>query len=82
MPATPIAASVSEDALYRKVARRVIPVLFVCYIAAYLERVNVGFAKLQMQADVPQISDAVYGLGAATFCWKRLAHASGLRGSW
>src|ERR1700722_12253190 len=67
MPATPIAASVSEDALYRKVARRVIPVLFVCYIAAYLDRVNVGFAKLQMQADVPQISDAVYGLGAGIF---------------
>jgi MFS family permease len=67
MPTTPIAASVSEDALYRKVARRVIPVLFVCYIAAYLDRVNVGFAKLQMQADVPQISDAVYGLGAGIF---------------
>jgi len=67
MPANPIAASVSEDALYRKVARRVIPVLFVCYIAAYLDRVNVGFAKLQMQADVPQISDAVYGLGAGIF---------------
>ena len=67
MPATPIAASVSEDALYRKVARRVIPVLFVCYIAAYLDRVNVGFAKLQMQADVPLISDAVYGLGAGIF---------------
>jgi MFS family permease len=67
MPATPIAASVSEDALYRKVARRVIPVLFVCYIAAYLDRVNVGFAKLQMQTDVPQISDAVYGLGAGIF---------------
>jgi MFS family permease len=67
MPATPIAASVSEDALYRKVARRIIPVLFVCYIAAYLDRVNVGFAKLQMQADVPQISDAVYGLGAGVF---------------
>ena len=67
MPATPIAASVSEDALYRKVARRIIPVLFVCYIAAYLDRVNVGFAKLQMQADVPQISDAVYGLGRRHF---------------
>ncbi len=67
MPAIPVAATVSEDALYHKVARRVIPVLFVCYIAAYLDRVNVGFAKLQMQADVPQISDAVYGLGAGIF---------------
>lgn len=38
-----------------------------CYIAAYLDRVNVGFAKLQMQADVPQISDSVFGLGAGIF---------------
>jgi MFS family permease len=67
MPATPVTASVSEDALYRKVARQIIPVLFLCYIAAYLDRVNVGFAKLQMQADVPQIGDAVYGLGAGIF---------------
>jgi hypothetical protein len=41
--------------------------LFICYIAAYLDRVNVGFAKLQMQADVPQISDSVFGLGAGIF---------------
>jgi MFS family permease len=58
---------VSEDELYRKVARRIVPILFICYIAAYLDRVNVGFAKLQMQSDVPQISDAVYGLGAGIF---------------
>ena len=42
-------------------------VLFICYIAAYLDRVNVSFAKLQMQADVPQISDTVFGLGAGIF---------------
>ena len=30
-----------------KVARRLIPVLFICYVAAYLDRVNVGFADLQ-----------------------------------
>ena len=41
--------------------------LFLCYIAAYLDRVNVSFAKLQMQADVPQISDTVFGLGAGIF---------------
>ena len=58
---------VSEDAVYSKVAWRVIPLLFLCYIAAYLDRVNVGFAKLQMQSDVPQISDTVFGLGAGIF---------------
>jgi MFS family permease len=70
MPTTPSTAPVAEnaeDALYRKVARRIIPILFICYIAAYLDRVNVGFAKLQMQSDVPKISDAVYGLGAGIF---------------
>jgi D-galactonate transporter len=59
--------SVSEPAVYSKVAWRIIPLLFLCYIAAYLDRVNVGFAKLQMQSDVPGLSDTVYGLGAGIF---------------
>jgi len=58
---------VSKEAVYNKVARRIIPLLFLCYIAAYLDRVNVGFAKLQMQVDVPEISDSVYGFGAGVF---------------
>jgi MFS family permease len=58
---------VSEADVYRKVARRIIPLLFICYIAAYLDRVNVSFAKLQMQADVPAISDTVFGLGTGIF---------------
>lgn len=37
-----------DDALYRKVAFRLLPFLMLCYIAAFLDRVNVGFAKLQM----------------------------------
>ena len=57
----------SKEAVYNKVARRIIPLLFLCYIAAYLDRVNVGFAKLQMQVDVPEISDSVYGFGAGVF---------------
>lgn len=54
------------DVAYRKVSWRLIPFLFVCYTAAYLDRVNVGFAKLQMLADL-HFSDAVYGLGAGVF---------------
>lgn len=54
------------DAVYRKVGWRLIPMLFLCYIVAYLDRVNVGFAKLQMQGDL-QFSEAVYGLGAGIF---------------
>jgi D-galactonate transporter len=57
----------SEDPVYAKVAWRIIPLLFLCYIAAYLDRVNVGFAKLQMQSDVAGLSDTVYGIGAGIF---------------
>jgi MFS family permease len=67
MPNSLITAPASEDAVYRKVAWRIIPWLFICYIAAYLDRVNVSFAKLQLQSDVPQISDTVFGLGAGIF---------------
>jgi len=41
-------------------------VLFICYIAAYLDRVNIGFAELQMTTDL-KLSDTVYGLGAGIF---------------
>lgn len=34
------------DATFRKAAWRFMPLLFVCYVVAYLDRVNVGFAKL------------------------------------
>ncbi len=53
-------------AVFRKVAWRIIPILFVCYILAYLDRINVGFAKLQMQRDLG-ITDSVYGAGAGIF---------------
>ncbi len=55
-----------EKDTYSKVTWRLVPFLFVCYILAYLDRVNVGFAKLQMQQDLG-FSDTVYGLGAGMF---------------
>ena len=42
------------------------PLLVVCYVVAYLDRVNVGFAKLQMLQEL-QFSETVYGLGAGIF---------------
>ncbi|EPL5404248.1 MFS transporter [Acinetobacter baumannii] len=51
---------------YRKIAFRLMPFLMLCYFCAYLYRVNVGFAKLQMMSDL-QFSEAVYGLGAGIF---------------
>lgn len=59
-------APIDEDALYARVTWRFVPFLFVCYVAAYLDRVNVGFAKLTMAVDL-QFSDTVYGLGAGIF---------------
>lgn len=56
----------NENALYNKVAWRLLPVLFLCYVASYLDRVNVGFAKLQMLNDL-KFSETVYGLGAGIF---------------
>ncbi len=64
MPTT--VAPQSEEALYRKVVWRLMPFLFLCYILAFLDRVNVGFAKLQMAGDL-QFSDAIYGFGAGIF---------------
>ena len=37
-----------DAAVYRRVAWRIIPFLFVAYIIAFLDRVNVGYVKLQM----------------------------------
>jgi len=49
-----------------KVGWRLLPFIMACYVAAYLDRVNVGFAKLHMLADL-QFSEAMYGLGAGLF---------------
>ena len=51
---------------YAKVDRHIIPFLFLCYILAYLDRVNVGFAKLQMSSQLG-LSDAAYAAGAGIF---------------
>ncbi|MHB9848173.1 MFS transporter [Streptomyces krungchingensis] len=55
-----------ENAVFRKVVRRIVPFLVLCYIVSYLDRVNVGFAKLQMSEDLG-FSEAAYGLGAGLF---------------
>lgn len=55
-----------EAQTYAKVDRRLIPFLFLCYILAYLDRVNVGFAKLQMLSDL-SLSELAFGTGAGIF---------------
>ena len=61
-----IDAAHTDVALYRKVSVRIIPFLFVCYVVSFLDRINIGFAQLQMKHDLG-FSDAMYGLGAAVF---------------
>lgn len=53
-------------ALYHKITWKLIPFLCFCYLAAYLDRINIGFAKLQMQ-DQLQFSETAFGLGAGLF---------------
>jgi ACS family tartrate transporter-like MFS transporter len=65
-------------ALRRKVALRVLPPVFLIYVVAYLDRANVGFAKLRMAGDL-NFSEQVFGLGfgiflSATSFWKYPGH--------
>ncbi|WP_338524493.1 MFS transporter [Pseudomonas batumici] len=55
-----------KDAVYKRITLRLIPFIFICYLFNYLDRVNVGFAKLQM-LDALKFSETVYGLGAGIF---------------
>ncbi|BBA44871.1 MULTISPECIES: MFS transporter [Burkholderia] len=52
--------------LYRRIALRVIPFLFVCYVINFIDRVNIGFAKLQFLQDLG-LSEAVFGSATAIF---------------
>lgn len=52
--------------LYRKISRHIVPFVFTGFVIAFLDRINIGFAQLQMKTDLG-FSDAVYGLGAGVF---------------
>lgn len=61
-----IPTSANERAIFAKVRARLIPFMFLLYVVAYLDRVNVGFAALQMNRDLG-FSPHVYGYGAGIF---------------
>src|SRR5271168_1768279 len=63
---TVTARTVDGRALYAKISWRLIPYMFLLYIVAYLDRVNVGFAAIDMQRDL-HFSNTVYGAGAGIF---------------
>ena len=65
-PAVGRQESLDADRTYRKIALRLLPFIFICYVVSYLDRANVGFAKLQFTQDLG-LSDAAFGLGAGLF---------------
>ncbi len=77
----------ADNALYAKVSWRLLPLLLICYMVAYLDRINIGYAQIQMKQTL-DFGDAAYGFGAGLFfigyfllkcpaicCWRRLARA-------
>jgi ACS family tartrate transporter-like MFS transporter len=62
----PLPSALYPDTVLSKVRRRLIPFLFLLYIVAYLDRINVGFAALQMN-EALGFSATTYGLGAGMF---------------
>jgi ACS family tartrate transporter-like MFS transporter len=66
----PLLTAAEQRAVVTKVTARLIPLLFLCYIIAYLDRINVGFAKLHLREALgvdPTVFSSVYGLGAGLF---------------
>ena len=66
MPPSTDNPSALERITLGAVSRRLIPFLFVLYVVSFLDRVNVGFAALEMNRDLG-LSPAVYGFGAGIF---------------
>ena len=65
-PSTLQATRVDPDAVLRRVRRRLIPFAFICYVVAYIDRVNIGFAAAELQRDLG-LSSSQFGLGAGLF---------------
>ncbi len=71
-PLTPL------DSARHKAYWRLLPLTFICYVIAYVDRSNVAIAKLTMTRDLPGFDNAVIGFGAGVFssgisCWRSRA---------
>ena len=62
----PVAEVPDVELVYDKIARRIMPFLVLLFVVAWLDRINVGFARLQMVADLGW-SDTAYGFGVGIF---------------
>ena len=52
------------DSVFRRAAVRIVPFAFVCYLAAMVDRLNVGFAKLQFMPEL-HLSESQFGFAAS-----------------
>lgn len=62
--ATAAHSTPAVEAAYARVSRRIVPVLFLAYVASYIDSFNIGFAQLQMKGHIG-LSDTLYGIGAS-----------------
>jgi MFS family permease len=63
---TTTTASVDRDAVYRKISWRLLPFILACYVVNYLDRVSIGYAKLQFLNEL-HLNEAVFGLITSAF---------------
>ena len=66
IPPATASDNAASDVVFRRVALRLIPFLFICYVLNYIDRVNVSFAHLQFRGDLG-LTEAAYGLGVGVF---------------
>ncbi len=62
----PLTNEERERRVFKRVVGRLVPFMFLCYVVAYLNRVNIGFAATAMQKDL-SMTNQVYGFGAGLF---------------
>ena len=66
MTNSPTISAGQGEAILAKASRRLLPLLFISYVVAYLDRINVSFAALTMRSDL-QLDAAAFGLGSGIF---------------
>jgi D-galactonate transporter len=62
----PPVSDAATEAVYAKISRRIVPILILAYFIAFLDRVNISYAQLQMKQTLPW-GETVYGIGAGIF---------------
>src|ERR1043166_7725949 len=66
-PGPPSGVVPDETAVFRKVALRLLPFLFLLYVVNLIDRTNIGIARLQMVDQQAVLDETAYALGAGIF---------------